>query len=172
MRPINYLQDKASRLNEEHKTLTVIDRAMSEAGLRRKGSGRTIPFPTLREELMLMLAIMGRRTVATAVEDAQNWAELLCMSGRGKYFERRQYRTFIECLEDVCHDISEPGKADQEITDDLLIELDLTRQHGTIAFQNKPQDHLFFLTPGITKGYQAHRLVRISCGFLIHIARH
>lgn len=172
MRAVNYLHDIASRLPEDTKTLAVIDRAMAEAGLRRKGSGRAIPWPTLKEDLMFMLAIMGRRSVVTAVADAQAWASLPCISGRGLYFEQRRLRSLIECLEDLCIDIAKPAEGrPQELTDAMMLELDLTSQTATIAFRNAQQDHLLFDVPGIKHGYAARALAQIDARYLVHLAR-
>lgn len=172
MRPIGYLESIASRLPTDTRTLAVIDRAMAEAGLRRKGSGRAIPAPTLKEDLMFMLAIMGRRSVVSATEDAQAWATLPCISGYGAYFAQRQHRSLIECLEDICIDIVKPaGERPAELTDALLIELDLTRQQATIAFGDEQKNHLLFEVPGIKHGYQGHLKAEISAGYLVHLAR-
>lgn len=172
MRPIGYLESIASRFPSDTKTLAVIDRAMAEAGLRRKGSGRAIPAPTLKEDLLFMLAIMGRRSVVSATEDAQAWANLPCISGCGAYFEKRRLRTLIECLEDLCLDITKPaGERPEEMTDALMLELDLTYQQATIVFGNKQKDHLLFDLPGIKRGYQGQLKAEIRAGYFVHLAR-
>lgn len=172
MRMTGYLDNIASHLATDRKTLAVIDRAMAEAGLRRKGSGRAIPAPTLREGLMFMLAIVGRRSVVSATDDAQAWANLPCISGRGSYFEQRQYRSLIECLEDLCVEMRKPEREWRaEFAETLMLELDLIQEQAIIAFGNEKQDHLLFEIPGIKRSYSIEDLKRIKFAYFVQLAR-
>lgn len=168
MRAINYLSDKASRLKEEKKTLAQIDRVLATNGLRRVGSGRAIPDPTLREELNFMLAVIGqgRRSVMRAAETAVMWGALPCVSGRGPLFQSLKGKTLIECLEFLCEEI-----AAERFVEDLFLKLNLTDEHATIAFPDgEGAQHLMFGLSGIRPSYQRISEETIHGGYLRSIA--
>lgn len=166
MRAINYLSDKASRLDEDKKTLAVIDRAQADAGLRRKGSGRAIPEPTVREELFFMLAVVGRRKVSTAIGDARRWASLPCRSGRGPHFRGRQMKPLIDVLEELCRELR-TGR----LHDEFGLELEMVSGMATIIFPNSDQqEHLLFMASHVGPSFQRETTVSIKSEFLINIA--
>lgn len=100
MRPVNYLQDLADQFREEHSTLVVIDRSLAEFGLRSKGKGRAIPRPTLKEHLLICLAIRSGFPAIKGGEGAAFWANLRCRTVTGEQtWSRFKGKQLIEVLE-------------------------------------------------------------------------
>jgi hypothetical protein len=168
MRAINYLAEKAKLLKEERKTLAQIDRVLAIHGLRRVGSGRAIPDPSLREELTFMLAVAGQggRSVMRAADTAVMWGGLPCVSGRGALLAKFKGKTLIETLETLCEDIA-AGRFEEEIS----LKLNLTDEDATISFPDRDgNQHLLFGLSGTRVSYRRTSEETIHGGYLRDIA--
>ncbi|MGR3804822.1 hypothetical protein [Marinibacterium profundimaris] len=177
MRPVGYLENFASRLDEEPKTMVVIDRALAERGHRRKGQGRVIPAPTLREDLMLMLTVMVRKArgsgsgIQAAIEDAEKFATLPVMQMSGDFFNSLKSATFIEALEEFCTRLRQrDDDCLQAVGSHFVLELNLTKEEAHIDGSDASKNHVIFGCNASRVGRDLTRISRLRDGFLVMLA--
>lgn len=132
MRHSDYLANFASRFDVHLKTLQVVDRAMADNGLRRKGTGRAKPDATLRESLLLALAanLLPEYQPLAMVGAVRRWADLPCLEGSPRLLQAMQGKTLIEGLEWLCAAFAE----DHELVMSSGLELNKTLEAATIRF--------------------------------------
>ncbi len=157
MRPATYVQDIAEQFGVHPRSAKIVDRTLSEHGLRRKGSGRTIPDQTLREKLMMILAVnlLPDEPLLTVGEATRRWSELPSIEGSGRLFQTMQGLTLIEALEWLCGVFAE----DQEQVPKSSLELNKTLEVATISFG---REHVSFATDYPTHIPKAQTIRRIS----------
>jgi hypothetical protein len=164
MRPVNYLADISNTFGVELKTMQVIDRMLVENGLRRKGTGRTIPFPTRREDLLTLLAAnllpeASPMTIAAAVTD---WAEMPARGASGERLRERLGKSLLTCLEDLCDEISE----DSTVALGTRVDLDKTHRIATIEYE----DGFLSFTQGVSRVFGGITIRRITGPSIAEIA--
>lgn len=190
-RAVNYLHNLASLLGKSTKRLTVIDRAMADAGMRRKGSGRATPHPTYEESVALLLAATtaaaplawkhARKepTVKQAPSEAAAWLELPCLPPVGpsgvKFSQPTLGATLVALIRDF------PWE-DDRLAGALSIELNLTAQTASIDFNihrdssgqtyTDLTDHIGFANlRGSSDSIYSETIVRLRGTLLAHMAQ-
>jgi len=125
-RRADYLDQMAKILGARKATLAVIDRDLADLGLRRKGKGRAIPFPTLQEDILLMLAVASRAPVRKAASAGYEWA---CKWRGGNVNSVR----FADYLNGVCRYIEN----DPITSTEFIIRMDIERGIANIEWHKK-----------------------------------
>lgn len=77
-----YVSEFATLINKEVASVKVADRALSEAGLRQKASGRDYPDVKLSEGVGLLLAMMSGRPLAQAANAVRDLSRFNPMAGQ------------------------------------------------------------------------------------------
>lgn len=177
-RPVNYLQDIASRFGKSVKRLTVIDRAMADSGLRRKGTGRTTPQPTLQESLAFLLAMntssaplawphdRKEPTVKEAPSEASRWLALPLRGDNGSVAKSFSRPTLGETLVAIVENFD---FSKMKSPNDLILELNLTEERATIDL---PGEGNWIMFQGADTGrvVDAETLVKLRGTSLAHLA--
>lgn len=179
-RAVNYLEGIADRLGKPAVRLGMIDRALAEAGMRRKGVGRTVPDPSLKEEIALLLAansaaapLAWARTskepkLSDVAEEARKWLNLPLRYHRGKHASRLARATLGETLAAA---INQFWSEEPEIWRTLSVELNLTTESATIDFPGPlGTDFAEFAGVDCGKVTDAETIVRIRGLYLEHLA--
>lgn len=78
MHAAQFVNELAVIIGKDAAWLRVIDRSLSEAGLRKKGRGKTLPNVCTEEGVRLLLAVLGGRVAIRSAENARDlsWFEL------------------------------------------------------------------------------------------------
>ncbi len=142
-RPVNFLSEVASNFGKTAKRLVLIDRALADAGLRRKGVGRTTPAPTNEERIALLLAVnsaaaplawRGKDKEPTVKDAPQEASKLMALPFSGSNgpiggFERSTLgETLVALAEGFDFSLLDPSDPHKN----LRIELNLTTETATI----------------------------------------
>ncbi|UOA32204.1 hypothetical protein DSM110093_01989 [Sulfitobacter sp. DSM 110093] len=181
-RALNYTANIASRLGKRPEKLAIIDRALANAGLRRKGTGRSTPAPTLEEQLMLILAATTASaplswasdrkepTVKECADEASLWFELPSAAESGEHLARFSRGTFGETLVAI---VSNMSLQEFEKYPDLQIRLNLTTELAEIQLSSEREcqrEHLSFGRSGRSNLVEAQTVVEISGSLLRYFA--
>jgi hypothetical protein len=135
MRPTSYLPDFAETFGVHLRSVRIVDRSLSENGLRRKGTGRVIPDPNLREKLLMILAVnlLPDEPLLTIAEATRRWSELPCFEGEGRLFEAMKGKTLIEGLENLCGVFAE----DHELVPSTRLQLNKSLEVASLTIRNE-----------------------------------
>ena len=177
-RALNYLHNIASRLGKPPARLAVIDRALANEGLRRKGTGRATPAPSLEEQITLLLAATtaasplcwhGNRkepTVKEGPNEALIWSKLPCSGKGGDVFEEVRRETLGGTLEAIVSKISRGGF---ERRDAMSLILNLTTDTATIQLTDSDNEYLMFSSQQNTKPVDAETTVTIKGRYFVSL---
>lgn len=178
-RALNYLDSIASRLGKTQPRLAIIDRALANAGLRRKGTGRSTPTPTFDEEILLLLAATTGASPLSWAEDrpepkvkegaieAQIWASVPYVDQGGTVFQSVARRTLGGTLKAIVSEISKGGFTQR---DSLRLELNLTTTTAIVELVDQKGEYLLFQQQNTGKVVDAETLVQIRGRYLVKIA--
>jgi len=152
-RALNYLYNVASSLGKTQPRLALIDRALANAGLRRKGTGRSILTLMFDEEILLMLAATTGASPLSWAEDrpepkvkegateAQIWASVPCVDQGGTLFQSVARRILRGTLKAIVSEISKGGFTQR---DSLRIELNLIIETAIVELVDQEGEYLLF----------------------------
>jgi hypothetical protein len=84
MRATQFVAEFAALTRQEEATLRVIDRAIAEAGLRHRASGKRLPDLELEEGVLFLLAVLANTKPTRAAQAAQQLAEFRCVVGQDR----------------------------------------------------------------------------------------
>jgi len=84
MHAAQFVSDFAALTRQEQSTLRVIDRALAEAGLRQRASGKRLPDLKLEEGVLFLLAVLVNAKPTRAAQAAEQLAEFRCVVGQDR----------------------------------------------------------------------------------------